>query len=91
MDRLKDKQIGEMWTKNYPRRREKNSWLLLTALMNIIKGNSLIMACKDGGDYTKILEVSLQQCEVAAPEFSEIEESTRIVKADEISPNRLSP
>jgi len=62
-----------------------------TALVSIIKGNSLIMACKDGGDYTKILEVSLQQCEVAAPEFWEIEESTRIVKADEISPNYLFP
>ena len=75
MDRLKDKEIGKMWTKNYPRRREKSSRLLLTALVNIIKGNSLIMALKEGGDYSKILEVSLQQCEVAAPEFSEIEES----------------
>jgi hypothetical protein len=69
----------------------KIRWLLLTALVNIIKGNSLIMACKEGGDYSKIFEVSLQQCKAAAPEFSEIEESTRIVKADEISPNRQSP
>jgi hypothetical protein len=75
MDRLKDKQIGEMWSTNYPRRRENNSWLLLTALVNIIKGNSLIMACKDGGDYSKTLEVSLQQCNVPAHEFSKIEES----------------
>ena len=75
MDRLKDKQIGEMWSTNYPHRREKNSRLLLTALVNIIKGNSLIMACKDGGDYSKILEVSLQQCNVPAHQFSEIEES----------------
>ena len=75
MDRLKDREIGEMWTKNYPRRREKNSWLLLTALVNIIKGNSLIMACKDGGDYSKTLAFSLQQCNVPAQEFSKIEES----------------
>jgi hypothetical protein len=75
MDRLKDKQIGEMWSTNYPRRHEKNSRLLLTALVSIIKGNSLIMACKDGGNYSKTLEVSLQQCNVPAPEFSEIEAS----------------
>jgi len=76
MDRLKDKEIGEMWTKNYPRRREKESRLLLTALVNIIKGNALIIASKDGGNYPKTLEVSLQQCNVSAHQFSEIEEST---------------
>jgi hypothetical protein len=75
MDRLKDKEIGEMWTKNYQRRYEKNSRLLLTALVNIIKGNSLIIACKDGGNYPKALEVSLRQCNVPSHEFSEIEDS----------------
>ena len=77
MDRLKDKEIGEMWSKNYPRRDEKSSWLLLTALLNIIKGNSLIIASKDGGNYPKALEVSLRQCNVPSHEFSEIEESNQ--------------
>jgi hypothetical protein len=75
MDRLKDKQIGEMWSTNYPHRREKSSRLLLTALVSIIKGNSLIMSCKDGGNYSKTLKLSLRQCNVPAHEFSEIEES----------------
>ena len=76
MDRLKDKQIGEMWSTNYPHRREKSSRLLLNALVNIIKGNSLIMASKDFDNYPNILEVSLRQCNVPAHQFSEIEEST---------------
>ena len=46
-----------------------------TALVSIIKGNSLIMACKDGGNYPNTLEASLRQCNVPAPEFSEIEAS----------------
>jgi hypothetical protein len=75
VDRLKDKESGEIRTKNYPRRREKSSRLLLTAPVNIIKGNSLIMSCKDGGNYSKTLKLSLQQCNVPAHEFSEIEES----------------
>jgi len=49
--------------------------LLLTALVNIIKGNSLIMASKDFHNYPNILEVSLRQCNVPAHQFSEIEES----------------
>ena len=69
MDRLKDKEIGKMWTKNYLRRREKSSRLLLTALVNIIKGNSLVIASKDGGNYPQTLEVSWQQCNVPAHEF----------------------
>jgi hypothetical protein len=77
MDRLKDKEVGEMWSKNYPHRREKSSRLLLTALVNIIKGNSLIMASKDFDNYPNILEVSLRQCNVPAHQFSEIEVSTR--------------
>jgi hypothetical protein len=77
MDRLKDKEIGEMWSRNYPRRDEKSSWLLLTALLNIIKGNSLIIASKDGGNDPKALEVSLRQCNVPSHEFSEIEESNQ--------------
>ena len=77
MDRLKDKQIGEMWSTNYAHRREKSSRLLLTALVNIIKGNSLIMASKDFGNYPQTLEVSLQQCNVPAHEFSEIEDSNQ--------------
>jgi hypothetical protein len=76
MDRLNDKEIGKMWGTHYPDRHQKNSRLLLTALMNIIKGNSLIIASKDGGNYPKTLEVSLQQCNVSAHQFSEIEEST---------------
>jgi hypothetical protein len=76
MDRLKDKQIGEMWSTNYPHRREKSSRLLLTALVSIIKGNSLIMASRDFDNYPNILEVSLRQCNVPAHQFSEIE-STR--------------
>jgi hypothetical protein len=75
MDRLKDKEIGEMLSKNYPRRREKE-WLLLTALVNIIKENSLIIACKDAGNYPNTLKVSLRQCNVPAHQFSEIEESS---------------
>ena len=75
MDRLKDKQIAEMWSTNYPHRREKSSRLLLTALVNIIKGNSLIMASKDFDNYPNILEVFLRQCNVPAHQFSDIEES----------------
>jgi hypothetical protein len=75
MDRLKNKEIGEMWPKNYPRRQEQSSRLLLAALVNIIAGNSLLMACKDGGDYAKTLELSLKQCNIPAHQFSEIEES----------------
>ena len=63
-----------MWSKNYTHRREKESRLLLTALVNIIKGK--IMACKDFDNYPNILEVSLRQCNVPAHQFSEIEEST---------------
>ena len=46
-----------------------------TALVSIIKGNSLIMACKDGGNYPNTLEVSLRQCNVPAHQCSEIEAS----------------
>jgi hypothetical protein len=66
-----------MWSTHYPHRREKSSRLLLTALVSIIKGNSLIMASKDFDNYPNILEVSLRQCNVPAHQFSEIEVSTR--------------
>ena len=75
MNRLEDEEIGDMWAKNYPRRREKSFWLVLTALVHIIKGNSLIIASRERGDYLDILAVSLLQCNVPAAEFSEIEKS----------------
>jgi hypothetical protein len=75
MNRLTDDEIGDMWSRNYPRRSDKYHRLLLSALVNIIKGNSFIIASKDDGNYLKTLTASLQQCNVPADEFSEIEQS----------------
>ena len=55
--------------------RRKNSWLLLTALVSIVKGNSSIVANKEGGDYSKRLKISLQQYKIPMKEYLQIEQS----------------
>ena len=75
MERLSDDEIGKMWANNYSNRQEKNSWLLLTALASIVKGHSLIIASKEGGDYSERLKISLQQCKISMKEYLQIEQS----------------
>jgi len=75
MERLSDDEIGKMWANNCSRRHEKNSWLLLTALVSIVKGNSSIVANKEGGDYSKRLKISLQQYKIPMKEYLQIEQS----------------
>jgi hypothetical protein len=75
MIRLSDDEIGKIWAKNYAHCGDKASWLLLNALVNIIKGNSFIIASKGDGNYLKTLTASLQQCNVPPYEFSEIDRS----------------
>jgi len=82
MDRLSDDEIGEMWTNNYSRRHEEDSWLLLNALVNIIRGNNLIISRKEGGDYSKRLKIFLQQCKIPIEEYLRIEQSKTPQRGD---------
>jgi hypothetical protein len=77
-----------MWANNCSRRQEKNSWLLVTALVSIVKGNSSIIANKGGGDYSKRLKISLQQCKISMKQYLQIEQS-KTSQHDDVNEYRL--
>src|SRR5678815_1592168 len=56
----------------------KDSRILLSALVNIIKGQCLIVADRRGGDYSKLLQSTLHQYEIPTDQFWEIEESASV-------------
>jgi len=43
--------------------------------VSIVKGNSSIVANKEGGDYSKRLKISLQQYKIPMKEYLQIEQS----------------
>ena len=55
----------------------KDSRILLSALVNIIKGQCLIVADRRG-DYSKLLQSTLHQYEIPTDQFWEIEESASV-------------
>lgn len=75
MNRLFDEEINVIWAEYYRRRAKKDSRILLAALVNIIKGQCLILADRGGGDYPKLLQNTLHQYEIPIDQFWEIEES----------------
>lgn len=50
---------------------------MLTALLSIVRGNSSIVANKEGGDYSKRLKISLQQCKIPMKEYFQIDQAVR--------------
>jgi len=69
MDRLFDEEISVIWAEYYRRRARKDSRILLSALVNIIKGQCLIVADRRGGDYSKLLQSTLHQYEIPTDQF----------------------
>jgi len=84
MERLTDREIGKMWAQHYPQRTTKESGLLLKALVNIIKGNSLIITSKTGGEFSTILLTSFIQCNVSKDQYSQIDEINHSINLREI-------
>lgn len=74
MDRISDNEIGAMWVQHYPQRNNKASWLVLSALVNIIKGHSVIKAHAEADTSSKTLHASLKDCNVPIKEFWQIEQ-----------------
>jgi hypothetical protein len=75
MNRLSDQELGAIWAEHYPRRVKKDCRILLSAVVNIIKGNCVILAAGGRVDYSKLLQIALKQSRVPADQFWEIEES----------------
>jgi hypothetical protein len=75
MDRLFDEEMSVIWAEYYRRRARKDSRILLSALVNIIKGQCLILADRGGSDYSKLLQSTLHKYEIPTDQFWEIEES----------------
>ena len=78
MDRLVDEEMNVIWAEYYRRRARKDTRILLSALVNIIKGECLILADRRGGDYSKLLQTALHQYEIPTDQFWEIEESASV-------------
>jgi hypothetical protein len=71
---LDEKEIGAMWAEHYAQRNKLESALLLTAIVDIIIGHVVIKS-RTPGDYSQILDVLLQGCNVPMVQFRQIKES----------------
>ena len=75
VERMSNEEIAVMWARHYPRRNDQPSWLLLSALTNIIKGRLILSSPNTyGDDLAAALPIFLHQLHISMDEFRQIGE-----------------